>query len=156
MKITKQSSNIFLSVIETVALIAEIEPSFPGIPFGCQCHLHAGALHDRFSISGLQQYIFVEIAGTRLNFIVKLTARVSTLLHERSEKVSTSLEDLMATKIVKDVFQISSTLRSLLLGMHFVNSVPRFLTPPQNVRKVQLRTLTNAGTQLLLGVITLN
>lgn len=122
--------------------------------------------------------------------LCQIIARISPLLHERSEKISVSLGRLIES-LVKLVEMVSSTagdplehffahipslagdlvdvigqtlvtLRSLLLVahipfgeaemMHFVSCIPRFLSPPQKVKKDQLKVLTSAAAQLLLSI----
>ncbi|XP_055587091.1 exportin-6-A isoform X2 [Uranotaenia lowii] len=201
--------HFFDQCTDTVALIAEIEPvrvydivfsefaSDASGPYTQVLSTIGSLLGASSGISSSRPPELDEDSRTALrckfrDFIslCQLIARVSPLLHERSEKVSTSLgrliEDLvkliemvssaagdplelffvhvpgLATEIVEVVGQTLSTLRSLLLVMHipfgesemmhFVGSIPRFLTPPQKVRKVQLRTLTSAAAQLLLSV----
>lgn len=134
-------------------------------------------------------------SGLRCKFrdfisLCQIIARVSPLLHERSEKVSASLgrliEDLvklvemvssasgdpleyffvhmqpLAGELVDVIGQTLITLRSLLVVthipfgeaemMHFVGCIPRFLSPPQKIKRDQLKTLTSAAGQLLISV----
>ncbi|XP_055624317.1 exportin-6 isoform X2 [Toxorhynchites rutilus septentrionalis] len=198
--------HFFNQCIDTIALIAEIEPirvydmvfsefasdsngpyaqvlSTVGVLLNGSCFISPRSLEDDGG------------AGLRCKFrdfisLCQVIARISSLLHECSEKVSASLgrliEDLVklvemvsdasgdpleyffvhlspiASDLVDVVGQTLITVRSLLLVTHipfgdaemmrFVGCIPRFLSPPQKVKKDQLKTLSSAAAQLLLSV----
>lgn len=208
--------HFFNQCIDTIAQIAEIEPirvydmafsefaSDPSGPYGQVLSTVGGML-----LNGSNSYIASRPAATtaallqdeegrsglRSKFrdftsLCQIIARVSPLLHERSEKVSASLgrliEDLvklvemvssasgdplehffvhmqpLAGELVDVIGQTLITLRSLLVVthipfgeaemMHFVGCIPRFLSPPQKIKRDQLKTLTSAAGQLLVSV----
>lgn len=195
--------HFFNQCIDTVALIAEIEPvRVYDVVFSEFASDVAGPYATVLSTVGLITGGHLPSAydedgrnGLRCKFrdfisLCQLIARISPFLLERSEKVGDSLGQLieslvklvetvsgaagdpmeyffmhlpsLAGEMVDVVSQTMITLRSLLLVthvpfgeaemMHFVGCIPRFLVPPQKIKRDQLRMLTSAASQLLLSV----
>ncbi|XP_021696427.1 exportin-6-A isoform X2 [Aedes aegypti] len=203
--------HFFNQCIDTIALIAEIEPirvydmafsefaSDASGPYGQVLSTVAGMLLNGTSyISPRPAHPLLDEesrSALRCKFrdfisLCQIIARVSPLLHERSEKISASMgrliEDLvklvemvssasgdpleyffvnlqpLAGELADVIGQTLITLRSLLIVthipfgeaemMHFLGCIPRFLSPPQKVKRDQLKTLTSAAAQLLLSV----
>ncbi|KAL1399746.1 hypothetical protein pipiens_007958 [Culex pipiens pipiens] len=195
--------HFFNQCIDTIAQIAEIEPvRVYDVVFSEFASDVAGPYATVLSTVGLISGGHLQAAydedgrnGLRCKFrdfisLCQLIARISPLLHERSEKVGDTLGQLieslvklvetvsgaagdpmeyffmhlpaLAGEMVDVVSQTMITLRSLLLVahipfgeaemMHFVGCIPRFLLPPQKVKRDQLRMLTSAAAQLLLSV----
>ncbi|XP_065074912.1 exportin-6-A-like isoform X2 [Ochlerotatus camptorhynchus] len=207
--------HFFNQCIDTIAQIAEIEPirvydmafsefaSDASGPYGQVLSTVGGMLLNGSSYVASRPAAATAAllqdeearSGLRCKFrdfisLCQIIARVSPLLHERSEKVSASLgrliEDLvklvemvssasgdpleyffvhmqpLAGELVDVIGQTLITLRSLLVVthipfgdaemMHFVGCIPRFLSPPQKIKRDQLKTLTTAAGQLLVSV----
>lgn len=99
--------------------------------------------------------------GRLIEDLVKLVEMVSSASGDPLEYFFVHLSPI-AGDLVDVVGQTLITLRSLLLVTHipfgeaemmrFVGCIPRFLSPPQKVRKDQLKTLSSAAAQLLLSV----
>ncbi|XP_058829233.1 exportin-6-A isoform X2 [Topomyia yanbarensis] len=200
--------HFFNQCIDTIALIAEIDPvrvydavflefaSSASSPYG-EVLSTVGLLRNGTSHSVPRALLLDEDGhtGLRCKFrdfisLCQIITRISPVLHERSERIGVSLGLLiqslvklvdivsgapgdpleyffahsvsLAGELVEVFGQTLITLRSLVLVshipigeeemMHFVGSIPRFLSPPQKVKRDQLKTLTSAAAQLLLSV----